>query len=156
MKIKNLLAAALALPIILLSGCAKQSEPPKEPAPSEITAAIMAEIEIPSAVEKDKETIGAYYDADIEQIEALSVYICGSGAYPDELAVFKMKSEDQAQNVSNIAQKRLESQIELYRDYTPKEFYKLEGAQVIVKGNYVMLFICSNNARAIEIAEGLF
>ena len=87
MKMRNLLAGIIAIPVILLSGCGNGSEPAKEPAPSEITSAIMAEINIPSAVEKDKDSIGAYYDVDVNQTEALSVFICGSGAYPDELAV---------------------------------------------------------------------
>lgn len=156
MKMRNLLAGIIAIPVILLSGCGNGSEPAKEPAPSEITSAIMAEINIPSAVEKDKDSIGAYYDVDVNQTEALSVFICGSGAYPDELAIFKMNSADEAQKASEAVQKRLDSQIELYSDYTPNEMYKLNDASVTVKDKYVMLFVCENDARAMEIAEGLF
>lgn len=155
MKLKNF-AAILILPIIMLTACSNKTAEVKEPAPADITAAIMAEIEIPSAVEKTKEDVGAYYDIDVEAADALSVYICGSGAYPDELAVFKMNSPEQAENVRAAAQKRLDSQIELYTDYTPDEMYKLDGAKVVVKGNYVMLFACSNDDRAYEIADSLF
>ena len=156
MKIRNLLAGIIIVPALLLSACGAEAEPAKEPAPSEITSAIMAEIEIPSAVEKDMDSVGAYYDVDTAQTEALSVYICGSGAYPDELAVFKMSSPEQAQSAADAVQKRLDSQIELYRDYTPNEMYKLDGAEVTVKGSYVMLFVCSDDQRAREIAENLF
>lgn len=156
MKIRNLFAGIIIVPTLLLSACGTESAPAKEPAPSEITSAIMAEIEIPSAVEKDKDSVGAYYDVDMEQTEALSVYICGSGAYPDELSVFKMSSPEQAQSAAEAVQKRLDSQIELYRDYTPNEMYKLDGAEVTVKDSYVMLFVCSDDQRAREIAENLF
>lgn len=157
MKLRNL-AAMLVLPIMMLTACSKveTAKEAKEPTPAEITSAIMAEIEIPSAVEKTKNDIGAYYDIDVEAAEALSVYICGSGAYPDELAVFKMNSPEQAENARAAAQKRLDGQIELYTDYTPAEMYKLDGAKVVVKGNYVMLFACSDDDRAYEIADSLF
>lgn len=152
------IAALIIVPFMLLTACSKVEsvKEAKEPAPSEITSAIMAEIEIPSAVEKTKEDVGAYYDIDVEAAEAISVYICGSGAYPDELAVFKMKSPEQAENAREAAQKRLDGQIELYSDYTPNEMYKLDGAKVVVKGNYVMLFACSDDERAYEIADSLF
>lgn len=156
MRFKNF-AAMLVLPIIMLTACSKgDTAEMKEPAPTDITSAIMAEIEIPSAVEKTKEDVGAYYDIDVEAADALSVFICGSGAYPDELAVFKMNSAEQAENARAAAQKRLDSQIELYTDYTPDEMYKLDGAKVVVKGNYVMLFACSDDDRAYEIADSLF
>ena len=157
MNMKKMLTGLMIVPMLLLGACSgKAEEPAKEPMPSEITSAIMAEITIPSAVEKGKEDVGAYYDIDVEQAESISVFICGSGAYPDELAVFKMSSPEQAQVVKDIAQKRLDNQMELYKDYTPNEVYKLEEAQVTVKGNYVMLFVCENDARALEIAESLF
>lgn len=156
MRFRNF-AAMLVLPIIMLTACSKgDTAEMKEPAPADITSAIMAEIEIPSAVEKTKEDVGAYYDIDVEAADALSVFICGSGAYPDELAVFKMNSAEQAENARAAAQKRLDSQIELYTDYTPDEMYKLDGAKVVVKGNYVMLFACSDDDRAYEIADSLF
>lgn len=157
MKIREF-AALMIMPIMMLTACSKvdTAADTKEPAPSEITSAIMAEIEIPSAVEKTKENIAAYYDIDVAAAEALSVYICGSGAYPDELAVFKMNSPEQAENARAAVQKRLDDQIELYSDYTPNEMYKLEGAKVVVKGNYVMLFACSDDDRAYEIADSLF
>ena len=67
-----------------------------------------------------------------------------------------MNSADEAQKASEAVQKRLDSQIELYSDYTPNEMYKLNDASVTVKDKYVMLFVCENDARAMEIAEGLF
>ena len=157
MKLRKF-AALIVLPIMMLTACSKTEsvKEVKEPAPADITSAIMAEIEIPSAVEKTKEDVGAYYDIDVEAAEALSVFICGSGAYPDELAVFKMNSSEQAENARAAAQKRLDGQIELYSDYTPDEMYKLDGAKVVVKGNYVMLFACSDDDRAYEIADSLF
>lgn len=121
---------------------------------ADITAAVTAEIEIPSAVEKNAENIGAFYDIDTSTVEEMSVLICGSGAYPDELAVFKFK-EGGAAAGKEAVQKRLDSQIALYTDYTPDEVYKLDGANLIEKDNWVILTICADNDRAKEIINGL-
>lgn len=121
---------------------------------AEIAAAVTAEIEIPSAVEKNVDNIGAFYDIDTSTVEEMSVLICGSGAYPDELAVFKFKDGGAAAGKEAV-QKRLDSQISLYTDYTPDEVYKLEGANLIEKDNWVILTICADNDRAKEIINGL-
>ena len=81
--------------------------------------------------------------------------ICGSGAYPDELAVFKFTDAEAAKTGAEAVQKRLDSQIELYSDYTPDEMYKLEDAFVITKDNWVAMAACSDNSRAKEIIEGM-
>ncbi|MBQ8780515.1 MAG: DUF4358 domain-containing protein [Oscillospiraceae bacterium] len=167
-------AAGLLIPAFMLAGCADSSvdtpaetsgnavvqeteasenNEAKAPAPADITAAITAEIEIPSSVEKDKDTIDYYFTVDKTQLEDVSMLICGSGAFPDELVVLKMTSPEAAQTAAAAVQEHLTAQIELYRDYTPNEFYKLEGASVNCVNNYVMLFVCSNNERATEIAE---
>lgn len=122
---------------------------------ADITAAVTAEIEIPSAVEKTAENIGAFYDIDTSALEEMSVFICGSGAYPDELAVFKFKDGTEAAAGAEAVQKRLDSQIALYTDYTPDEVYKLDDANLIEKDNWVILTICADNSRAKEIINGL-
>lgn len=119
----------------------------------DITAAITAEIEIPSAIEKNAENIGAFYDVDVSSVTDMSVLICGSGAYPDELAVFCFADSGSASVGADAVRKRLESQIALYTDYTPDEVYKLDGAVIIEKDNWVILAVCSDNDRAKKIIE---
>lgn len=132
----------------------KTEETAADASAADISAAITAEIEIPSAVEKTAENIGAFYDIDTSTVEEMSVLICGSGAYPDELAVFKFKDGGAAAGKEAV-QKRLDSQIALYTDYTPDEVYKLDGANIIEKDNWVILTICADNDRAKEIINGL-
>ena len=115
----------------------------------------MAEIEIPSAMEKNAENIGAYYDIDTTTVMEMSVFICGSGAYPDELAVFEFNDEASAKAGAEAVQNRLDSQIAIYKDYTPAEIYKLEEAVIITNGNWVAFAACADNARAKEIIENM-
>ncbi|MCH5347676.1 MAG: DUF4358 domain-containing protein [Oscillospiraceae bacterium] len=173
---KTAIIIAAALSALLLAACEKEPgtvpvdgtpEPASaasvsdteaakaETSAADITAAITAEIEISSAIEKTAENIGAFYDIDTASVTDMSVFICGSGAYPDELAVFRFDSADSAKAGAEAVRKRLDSQLALYRDYTPDEVYKLEGAAVIEKDNWVIFAACSDNDRAKEIVEGL-
>ncbi|MBD5139034.1 MAG: DUF4358 domain-containing protein [Ruminococcus sp.] len=178
---KKSIAIAAVLSVLLLASCSdeqptapvnatvdttsadasdtSESDAPAEPAAdasaADITAAVTAEIEIPSAVEKNADNIGAFYDVDVSAVTDMSVLICGSGAYPDELAVFKFTDAEAAKTGAEAVQKRLDSQIELYSDYTPDEMYKLEDAFVITKDNWVAMAACSDNSRAKEIIEGM-
>ncbi len=160
---KSFIAIAL-FTALMLTGCGGNEEAIEANAtvsvaaassPADITAAIMAEIEIPSAMEKNAENIGAYYDVDTVAIAEMSVYICGSGAYPDELAIFKFNDEASAQAGAEAVKSRLESQTAIYKDYTPAEMYKLEEAVVITEGNWVAFAACADNARAREIIENM-
>ncbi len=129
--------------------------PAENDSAADITAAVTAEIEIPSAVEKTADNIGAFYDVDVSAVTDMSVLVCGSGAYPDELAVFKFTDGEAAKAGMEAVQKRLDSQTELYADYTPDEMYKLEDAFIFTRDNWVAMAVCSDNARAKEIIENM-
>ncbi len=125
-------------------------------APADVTAAVLAEIPINSAIEKGIDDLSVYFaDLDTNGLEAASYYMCASGAYPDEIAVFKFTSAELAETGKTAVQTRLEKQISVYESYTPDEMYKLDGAVLEVKGNYVYYLVTSDNARAKEIVEGL-
>lgn len=185
MKKTIILAAAFSLSLTLLSSCSGEQPsvpadatvetsagssdsenegeiatlpdeiPAEDASAADIAAAVTAEIEIPSAVEKTADSIGAFYDVDVSAVADMSVLVCGSGAYPDELAVFKFTDEDAAKAGAEAVQKRLDSQTELYADYTPDEMYKLEDAFIFTKDNWVVMAICSDNSRAREIVENI-
>jgi hypothetical protein len=98
---------------------------------------------------------GAYYDIDTATVAEMSVYICGSGAYPDELAVFKFNDEASAKVGAESVKSRLDSQTAIYKDYTPAEMYKLDEAVIITEGNWVAFAACADNAKAKEIIESM-
>ena len=120
-----------------------------EPA-AEITAKIQEDVKFPGMAEIGADRMAGYYDVAADKIDSYSAYICGSGAYPDEIAVFKMKSADDVNAVKSVLEKRVESQSATFKDYTPDEMYKIDGNNVVTSGNYVALIICADNAKAIE------
>lgn len=117
-------------------------------APSDITKKIMEDIKFPSMAEIKSDRLSTYYEVEAEKIDSFSAYICGSGAYPDEIAIFKMKSADDVKAVKAALDKRVESQTTTFKDYTPDEMYKIDGKNIIISGNYIALIICSDNAGA--------
>lgn len=125
-------------------------------APSEVTSSILAEITINSAIEKGIDDLSVYFtDLDIAALESASYYMCASGAYPDEIAVFKFSSAELAEQGKAAVEARLEKQISVYESYTPDEMYKLDDAVIEVKGNYVYYLVTSDNSKAKEIVEDL-
>lgn len=160
---KKSIIAIIMVTLLMLTGCKDNGEAVEANATvsvsnataADIANAVMAEIEIPSAIEKTAENIGAYYDIDTAAVAEMSVFICGSGAYPDELAIFKFNDAESAKIGAEAVQSRLDSQIAVYTDYTPAEMYKLNEAVLITEGNWVAFAACADNARAKEIIESM-
>ena len=123
---------------------------------ADVTAAVLDEIPINSAFEKSKESLEDYFDGlDVSTLADQSYYICASGAYPDEIAVFRFDSEDSAKAALPAVEDRLDYQKSTYKDYTPDEYYKLEDAVIEQTGEWVIYTVTSDNAKAKEIALDL-
>lgn len=166
---KKKITAVLAASMIIVSAASCGSQPaattttaatsaaPEEKisfTAKEVTEAVLAEIPIASAFEKNKDTLSDFfYDLDVDAVEDSSYYICASGAYPDEIAVFVMKDESAAKAAKSAVEKRLKEQSDTYETYTPDEFYKLEGAVVAQKGSCVYYLVTSDNSKAEEIVK---
>ena len=125
-------------------------------AAADITKAVLDEVPINSSFEKKKESLEDYFDGlDVNTLADQSYYICASGAYPDEIAVFMFTDADAAAKAKPSVEGRLEYQKSSYKDYTPEEYYKLEDAVLEQHGEWLFYFVTSDNAKAKEIALGL-
>ena len=123
--------------------------------PGEITKAVLDEVPINSAFEKKAESLPDYFDGlDVDALDAFSYYICASGAYPDEIAVFRFNSEDSAKGAVKAVEDRLAYQKETYETYTPDEMYKIDNAVIRQTGNWVYYLVTSDNEKADSIVKG--
>lgn len=122
---------------------------------SEVTAAVVAEVTISSAVEKNKDDIPDYFvGMDTEKVVEASFYLCGSSAYPDEVGVIEFASEEDASKGAESVSDRMKRQQETYSSYAPDEMYKFgSNASAYVSGNYVYYTVTSDNDKAKEIIE---
>ncbi|MDE7233991.1 MAG: DUF4358 domain-containing protein [Ruminiclostridium sp.] len=119
---------------------------------SDVTAAVLTAVPINSAVEKGIDDLSVYFTSlDPEGVTEASYYICGSGAYPDEIAVLKFSSDDLAKTGLEAVKERLDSQYATYESYTPKEMYKFDGAVAEARGSYVVYLITADNDTAKEV-----
>ncbi len=156
MKFKKNFMLPFIIMIFMLSACNGNSKTEQPVLAAEyITGEVLNEIAIPSAVAKDMKSLALYYDVDETMVSDMSMYICASGAFPDEITVFVLSDNSFSDDVLAAMKKRLDYQISLFKDYTPDEMYKLDNAVLKADGRYVYLIACENNARADEIIRGL-
>lgn len=153
-----LLTGLMLIGISCFTACEGSNEISLENQPNtaDIANAVMEAVDFPSATAKTINDLNNYIDLEIENIYQMSYYICGSGAYPDELLILKLKDKSYSEDAKKAIQKKLDSQIETYRDYTPDEMYKLDGAKIIVKNNWVFFFATADNDKTEEIINSYF
>ena len=82
-----------------------------------------------------------------------AAYACGSAALPDEFGVFVAESEDKAAEIKTALEKRIETQKETYKDYTPEEMYKFDDCVVAQNGTTVYYAITADNSKAESILK---
>lgn len=162
---KRIFAAMLAALCFATASCGTETDTPVATAQEEefeefniaatdITNAVLAEIPINSAIEKRKDDLEFYFtELDVTGVTSSSYYMCASGAYPDEIAVFIFDTAENADNAKSAVQARLDKQISVYESYTPEEMYKLEDAIVEVRQNIIFYAVTENNSRAQEIFD---
>ena len=154
MNIKKIICPILAS-VMLFTSCSKQnSETVVDVNPSEVVSAVLAEVPISSVVEKGTEDVGSYYSGmDASELDSAAFALCGSGALPDEIGVFKFKSSGAADAAEETLKSKLDSRKESFSTYTPDEMYKLDTAEVFSVGNYAVYIALEDNEKAKGIVE---
>ena len=145
---KRFLAAFIAALCLTASSC---GETPAEPVAAkeevkeydliadDVTSAVLAEITINSAIEKGVDDLQFYFtELDTSTLKSASYFMCASGAYPDEVAVFVFDTADSAEIAETAVKNRLDKQVSVYESYTPEEMYKLEDAVLEVRQNVIL------------------
>lgn len=84
-----------------------------------------------------------------DEVEEAVAY-AGTNAVVDEIAIFKAKD---VESVSNKVAEHIAVQTSTYESYRPSEVSKLEDSVVRVVGDYVILCVSEDSARAEEIIE---
>ena len=67
--------------------------------------------------------------------------------------MFEATDAEAAQRIKAVIDTRLAGLIEQYRDYAPDKVQKLENPLLVVEGNYVVLCVSNDNAKAQELLD---
>lgn len=154
MKLKKMaaLAAAALLSLSLMAGCS-QSGGKAITAPTEDIAQKLQEslsFEYPLSP-LSEEAANRIYKLEGDLIEEQSVYVGVGGALADEVSVWRVKDEKDAETVKEAAETRVENQKVSFKDYVPAEMPKLEKAVITVNGDTVILCVSSDPDKAKEV-----
>ncbi len=163
---KKTFTAAALLAALLLAGCSNSGTSGAGDS-SSATASENASLSAQEKAEKvlaDIEFNGEMVAIDGENMELrlgftsdgltdYAAYACGSAALPDEFGVFVAESEDKAAEIKTALEKRIETQKETYKDYTPEEMYKFDDCVVAQNGTTVYYAITADNSKAESILK---
>ena len=130
------------------SNSSQQSSTVSAKKPSEKAQELLNSVTFPEMVSKDMEfaeyTLGITADMVTEHV----LYVCGSGAMPDEFGIFVAKNADTANQIREKIFNRIDYQRDTYATYSPDEAYKLTDCFCEVDGNTVIYAICADNSKA--------
>lgn len=163
---KKTFTAAALLAALLLAGCSNSGTSgagDSSSAAASETASLTAQ-EKAEKVLADIEFNGEMVAIDGENMELrlgftsdgltdYAAYACGSAALPDEFGVFVAESEDKAAEIKTALEKRIETQKETYKEYTPEEMYKFDDCVVAQNGTTVYYAITADNSKAESILK---
>lgn len=133
------------------SGASQTAEAAAKTA-AEKASAMLAEIKFGGEmVPVDGESMEFRLGFSADGLTDYAAYTCGSGAYPDEFGIFTADTEDRAKEIKSALEKRIETQKDTYRDYTPEEMYKFDDCFVSIKGTTVYYAVTADNTAAADI-----
>jgi len=109
----------------------------------ELSADLISNVEFADEMTPiDGKTIESLYN--IDYAVSQQVYI-SSGATAEEVAIFELKDENDADKALDAVKQRIEVQKQDFETYIPEEIPKLENAIVKKAGQYVIVCISGGN-----------
>ncbi|KGP80680.1 MULTISPECIES: DUF4358 domain-containing protein [unclassified Paenibacillus] len=135
----------------ILIGCSGKNEAAKDVPVHTIEERIKQVASMEDMEKGDMNRLKKLYHLDPDEVQDFVLYTAESNVEANELAVIKVKQENQAESVKEKIMKRIEAQEVKLKDYRPEQFYLVEKHVLKVKGLYI-LFTVSKDAEKIESA----
>lgn len=80
-----------------------------------------------------------------------SILYVSSAATPEEIAVFEIEPAFSAARLTELAEARIANQKNMYSSYAPDQVPKLDSAVIRTCGNFVIVCVCADNAKAASL-----
>lgn len=155
MTIRKLFAAVLCT-ALLLTGCASKSAGEvKDIRPGDAAGSLLESLTFQdSLILAEDGAAKNYYKLD-ENISEYAIYISGTGATAEEIAVLKTTDPKNVDKAVDILNKRLDDLRFRFEDYNPGEMVKLKDPVLVTGGNVAILVLSDDSAAAKKAAEQL-
>lgn len=147
--------ALLAALLLLVTGCASRGGEAVDIDPAAAAQTILDNVAFKDTLVKAEDGAAEMYYKLDDTITDYTIYISGSGATAEEIAVLKTASADDAKKAESIVNARIEDLKFRFEDYVPAEMVKLGDPVIVRKGNAVILVIADDAAAAKKVVDGL-
>lgn len=136
--------------VLVLSGCSGSGKPDVNmniaDVANDMLGAAGTEAELVKAGDK---IIEKYYDLSLA--EEYIVYQEATGAFAEEVAIFKAKTDEDVAKIKALFETRTSDQRTRYESYVPSEVFKINNAVITVNGRYVAYVVSAQPDKAVEI-----
>ena len=137
---KKMICAVLAVCLMLTLAACGNSE---QQAVSLDTAALYESFQqyLPEMFYPDEATLLNFLGIPAEDCVQYKVAICAEGLRADEVWLIEAKDDAAMQNLTELAQARIQSKLDETETYAPDQFLIVQKAAVLTNGRYLALFI---------------
>lgn len=158
-EIGKILAAILAFAVAVgvMAGCSGKEDVAAEAlSAAEVGERIRQAVNFDDMKQGDSSKLQKLYHIDAAEVEDFILYTASSNVKADELAVIKVKDENQVESIKEKIRQRIEAQTVKFKDYRPDEYYLIEKHVLKTRGPFI-LFAVSREADLMERAfDGAF
>lgn len=142
-RITTLLFACLLL--LPLAGCSSKEEA-KTLDLNAFTKSVLDAVEYDDELTLLPEGAASdYYNIPFDGLKQYVVYVSGTMATSNELAVFEVENADALKAAQETAEARLNDLIESYENYRPDELARLNNALILSADNYLLFSVSNDN-----------
>lgn len=132
--------------LFLVSVTACSDDKPKLTASaSEITNTIIRDTGMENMVVLEKDQISNHYSFDTSYLSDFSVYISSQNDVADEVAVFIVNEENQAEAVKKAVDDRLRMKATSFKEMSNVDYQKIENGIIKHYDKYIILIIAPDN-----------
>ena len=137
---KKIICAIMAVCLVLsMAACGKQ----EQPAVSLDVAALYESYQqyLPEMFYPDEATLLNFLGIHAEDCVQYKIAICAEGLRADEVWLIEAKDDAAMENLTALAQARIQSKLDETETYAPDQFLVVQEAEVLTNGRYLALLI---------------
>jgi len=148
-RLNKMLLLALSA-MLVMAGCGGKAEA-VDILPGDAAAALVEQVDFQDSLQAAAGDVAAqFYNLD-DTITDFAIYISGSGATAEEVAVLKVEKEADAAHAEEIIKERLGTLKDMFENYRPDEMVKIGDPVIETRGN-VVYFVCTSDTRGAKDA----